>query len=128
MNAWSRLRRPVAAPTLRAGTLFALLLSLAHAARADLPVAVPVTIPYALVRNHLAERVFTGSNESVQVVRDRSGCNSLTLSAPRIAGTNVGRLRVLAQIEARGGTPIAGTCVLPFTWVGAVDLDRKSVV
>lgn len=108
------------------GALCALLPLLATPAAAT--VDVPVAIPYALVRNALAERVFVEPGERVQVLTDKSRCNSLVLSAPRIEGSGDGFMRVLVRMEARGGTPVGTSCMLPFDWKGTIELRESAFI
>lgn len=89
-------------------------------------VDVPVVLDYRLVRANLAERVYTEEGERVQLLRDTSGCNSLVMAAPRVDATGDGRVRVRTLLEARGGTPVGGGCLLPFSWRGTVELKENA--
>lgn len=126
--AWLTARRPQLLLMPGARFLCALLLLLTGGASDAQTLALPLTIPYAIVRNSLAEHVFAGAQETVPLLRDSSGCNHLTMAAPRIVGTSVGRLRVRARIDARGGTPLAGNCLLPFQWSGVVEVSEQAYI
>ncbi len=91
-------------------------------------VEVPVNIPYVLVRNALAERIFTQADESIQVLTDSSRCNSLVLSQPRIESSGDGYMRVLVRLVAHGGTPLGQSCILPFDWAGTIELRETAFI
>ena len=104
-----------------------LLLALSKLAFAT-EVTLPLSIPYALVRAQLAERVFIEPHETLHAVSDASGCNNLKLSAPRVEGASQGGVRIAMRVDARGGTPVASACVLPFTWSGVIELRESAYV
>lgn len=91
-------------------------------------VTLPLAIPYGMVRAQLAERVFIEPKESLHALSDASGCNKLKLSAPRVEAAPQGELRITLRVDARGGTPVASACVLPFTWSGVIELRESAYV
>ena len=115
-------------PRTPARALLTLLLMLQYSTSMARTLELPLSIPYALVRNQLAERVFAGPGESVQILRDDSTCNRLSISTPQVTGTALGRVHVTVRVEAHGGTPIASYCVLPFSWDGVVELSEQAYV
>ena len=92
------------------------------AAAAPLPVNVPVGLEYTLIEQALREHLFTGDGASLTVTEDPSACNRLTVAEPRVAASGDGRVAVTLDVALRGGTPVAGRCVLPFAWNGTVVL------
>ncbi len=92
------------------------------------PVELPVSLDYAVVSDALGRQVFQGPDGSAELFRDSQDCNQLTLSDPRIEGTDHGQLRVITRVLARVGTPLAGRCILPFTWNGSIETFKEVVV
>lgn len=106
-----------------------LALALTSGAGGAASLEVPVTLPYVLIQRQLAERIFTGHEQSLEALRDTSGCNVLQLARPRVDAHPRGGLRVRLAVEARGGTPGPGaTCLLPFTWRGTVELREEAYI
>lgn len=91
-------------------------------------VELPVALDYRIIEQSLAEQVFTGPGTTAPVFSDRLGCNSLVLSAPRVEGTDTGRVRVLIAMQARTGTPLAGKCRFARTWNGLVETEQLAYV
>ncbi|MEQ8663995.1 MAG: transglycosylase SLT domain-containing protein, partial [Gammaproteobacteria bacterium] len=87
-----------------------------------LPVTLPITLDYTLIERALTEHVFVAPGASVRILGGGDGCNELVAAHPRIAAAADGRVRVLLDIDARGGTALAGRCILPFSWQGEVEL------
>ena len=109
--------------------LFVTLLAAAPAAVPDpppLPLSVPVTLDYALIERALTEHVFVEPGQRARVLGTSRGCNELVAARPRVTAAEDGRLRVLLDLEARGGTPLGTRCVLPFTWRGQLELFESA--
>lgn len=92
------------------------------------PIELPVSLDYAVVREALTRQVFHGSEQQAELFRDNLGCNHLTLSDPQVAGTADGLLRLTTRVRARVGTPIAGRCLLPFAWNGSIETFKQAQV
>jgi len=107
----------------RAG-LGALLLSMCVSISA-LELELPLTIPYAMVRQALADSLFQGPGAELELVRDNRGCNHVRIGAPRLAAGAPGELLLTLDIKVRGGTPLADLCLLPFTWQGRVEVREE---
>lgn len=103
---------------LRIVASFALTGLLGHARAATL--SIPLRLDQAVVRQVLAEQVYTEANESVRVWDDGQGCNFLTLSEPQVEATG-GRLRVLSRGLAQVGTALGGHCLGLVRWKGYVE-------
>lgn len=93
-----------------------------QAAAAPVPVNIPVGLEYGLIEQALREHLFSGAGASLTVSQDASGCNRLAVAEPRVAASGDGRVAVTLDVTLRGGTPVAGRCVLPFAWDGSVVL------
>ncbi len=87
-----------------------------------LPLSVPVTLDYALVERALTEHVFVEPGQRARLLGTPEGCNELVAARPRVAAAEDGRVRVLLDLEARGGTPLGARCLLPFSWRGQLEL------
>lgn len=90
--------------------------------------SLPVTLDYDIVSQALARQVFVGPDSTAPVFYDGTGCNSLTLSQPRVAGSAEGHLRILTLVTAKGGTPLGDRCLLPFEWSGTVETREQAYV
>jgi hypothetical protein len=71
---------------------------------------IPLALDYRILEQALREQVFSGPETTAEVFADQIRCNILVLSEPSIAATDDGQVRVLASMQARFGTPIAGKC------------------
>lgn len=100
--------------------------SATHGASPPLPLSVPVTLDYALVERALTEHVFVEPGQRARVLGTPDSCNELVAARPRVAAAEDGRLRVLLDLEARGGTPLGTRCVLPFSWRGEIELFESA--
>ncbi|MEQ8231113.1 MAG: transglycosylase SLT domain-containing protein [Gammaproteobacteria bacterium] len=89
---------------------------------AVLPVALPITLDYAVIERALTEHVFVEDGTSARILASSDGCNELVAARPRVDAADDGRMRVRLDIEARGGTALGARCLLPFTWRGQVEL------
>lgn len=92
------------------------------------PVELPVNLDYALVSDALSRQIFQGSGGQAELLRDNRGCNQLTLSEPRVSGTDTGLLRLTTRVSARVGTPVGGRCLLPFAWNGRIETFKEALV
>ena len=110
-------------PRLRQGSaswvLVALIL-LSGASRAS-EIAVPVNLDLALVTQALQQQLFLGPDGRAEVFSDGLDCNAVTLSEPRVEGTEDGRLKVVTRVHARFGTPLGGRCLAPLSWGGVIE-------
>lgn len=91
-----------------------------HAAAGELEI--PLQLDYRIVHQALVEQLFTEPDSTANVFTDRSKCNSLVLSEPEVAGTSSGKVLITTRASARGGTPVAGRCLLPFNWRGRIEV------
>ncbi len=91
-----------------------------------LPLSVPVTLDYALIERALTEHVFVEPGQRARVLGTPDGCNELVAARPRVAAAEDGRLRVLLDLEARGGTPLGTRCLLPFSWRGQLEVFESA--
>lgn len=92
---------------------------------------VHLTLPFAyrLVQEALVKQVFIGPNETVRVLEGKNACNVLTLSEARVEGGAAGRVRVLAKVTSRGGTPLTqGRCLPLFEWTGTLEALQQPYV
>ena len=100
--------------------LFACLALLALPAWA-VPLEIPVSLDYRILEQELRQQVFSGPGSTVQVYADQLNCNVVTLADPKVSGTDDGRVRVVASMQARVGTVIGNTCGFATAWNGVVE-------
>lgn len=111
-----------------AATLCCALATLVPVPGLAVPLELPVSIDYAIVGDALARQVFQGPDEQAELFRDDLGCNHLTLSEPKVSGTDNGLLRLTTRVRARVGTPVGGRCLLPFAWNGRIETFKEALV
>lgn len=88
-------------------------------------ISVPVNLDLALVTQALQQQLFVGPDGRAEVFSDGLNCNSLTLSDPRVEGTEEGRLRLVSRVQARIGTPVGGRCLMPLSWGGVIETEEE---
>jgi hypothetical protein len=74
------------------------------------PLAVPIRLDHAFLRQQLVTQVFDEPGERTPAWRDPSGCTSVVLSEPELSHRE-GALHVLAKFDARLGIGIGGGCL-----------------
>jgi septal ring-binding cell division protein DamX len=90
-------------------------------------VEVPVLLEYPLVQRVLVSQLFTGPDGRAVVLDDGSGCNQILLDAPRLGAEN-GELVVEAQVDARLGMAMLGSCSELLGWQGRIGVLGRPVV
>ncbi|MEQ9394873.1 lytic transglycosylase domain-containing protein [Haliea sp.] len=108
--------------------LYTALTALSPPATLAAPVELPVKLDYALVSETLSRQIFHGPGGQAELLRDHRGCNQLTLSEPKVSGTDTGLLRLTTRVSARVGTPVGGRCLLPFAWNGRIETFKEALV
>ncbi|MDO8863587.1 transglycosylase SLT domain-containing protein [Haliea sp. E1-2-M8] len=92
------------------------------------PIALPVSLDYAVVSDALSRQVFQGPEGRAELFRDNLDCNHLTLSDPQVSGAADGLLRLTTRVRARVGTPVAGRCLMPVAWNGSIETFKEALV
>lgn len=87
----------------------------------------PLQLDYTLVKNALVNQLYTGTDGTAEIWRDRQHCSYLRLADPRIAGQN-GQIRLQNRILARMGTGAAGQCLTLFEWRGELETWQQPTV
>ena len=90
-------------------------------------VMVPLRLDAAFMRRTLLTQVYTGSDGTVRVWDDGSGCNFLVLSDPQV-DVQRERLRVRSAGHGRVGTAVANSCLTLVDWTGTVELIEQPSV
>ena len=95
----------------------AVLVLLCAASATATDIVLPLELDLAIVEEALAVQLFTGTDAKAELFHDSQSCNALTLSEPRVEGTESGQLRVTSCIEARIGLLLGGAaaCQSPGT-------------
>ena len=88
----------------------------------------PIALDYGVVRQALAQQLFTGDNASVLIYSDSLGCNSLSLANPRVVDGGDGLIGVLSSVSAQMGTPVGGRCLMPMGWQGDIETLQQVFV
>ncbi len=89
-------------------------------------VTLPLSLDYGLLRQALAEHLFDGGEERLEISRDASGCNTLAIANPSVADGDAGRLALGFELAVTAGTPLAGRCRLALQWRGQVVLYEQA--
>lgn len=100
---------------------FLLILLLSLNAVASEKLQLPIRIDFRLLEEVLSRQLLAGEETTVEAYSDGFGCNSLTLSSPRVSGTGEGQIRILTDLHARIGTPLGNRCLLPIEWRGVLE-------
>lgn len=119
------MRHAIRMPLAVAG--FALLVAATPTPARDVTLTLP--LPYRLVEDALVRQVFVGPGRTAQVLEGKNACNVLTLSEPKVESAGANRLRILATLTSRGGTPLTqGRCLPLFEWTGVLEASEVPVV
>jgi hypothetical protein len=114
------MRQQSALPRLRGALCSALLLACAlPTAAAD--IELPLELDLAIVEEALAAQLFNGADRKAELFHDSKACNALTLSDPRVEGTEQGQLRLTSRFDARIGLLLGGRCRMPVAWSGLIE-------
>ena len=77
----------------------------------------------------LRTQIFVGRDQTAQVLEGKNACNVLTLSDPQLKPTPDGRLRFIARMESRSGTPLTkGRCLPLFAWDGKLEAIQTPIL
>ena len=80
------------------------------------------TVPWPSVTHAFQSQIFVGPNRTAQVLEGKNACNVLTLSEPRLQPAPDGRVRFVARMVSRSGTPLTkGRCLPLFAWDGMLE-------
>ena len=91
-------------------------------------IQLPLELDLAIVEEALAAQLFTGEDRTAQLFHDAQSCNALTLSEPRVEGTEDGQLRITSRVDAKIGWPLAGRCRMPMAWSGSIETLEQALV
>jgi len=117
-------------PCLRQGVafrVFAVLILLSGTSHAG-EITMPLNLDLTLVTKALQQQLFLGPEGRAEVFSDSLDCNVLSLSEPRVEGTQDGRLKVITRAQARFGTPLGGRCLVPLSWSGVIETLEEVTV
>ncbi len=84
-------------------------------------VLVPMHISHAFIERALRDQVFHGSNDTLRLNDDGTGCRFLELANPRVSARG-SRLRVQTDGHLLVGAPFGDRCVYALQWRGQVEL------
>jgi hypothetical protein len=85
-------------------------------------VVIPLALDYPLLQQLLSTQMFTGSNESRELLNDPSGCSEILLSKPVLAPADA-RLEFQADVQAQIGIGSAGSCATMANWRGRIGVS-----
>ncbi|MFK8043790.1 SPOR domain-containing protein [Congregibacter sp.] len=88
----------------------------------SLLVAVPLQIDYPLLERLLVTQLFTGPEQSRDVLEDPSSCSQVVLSDPGVSPSN-SKIDLLADVNARIGFGSTGNCATMLTWKGKIGIS-----
>ena len=102
-----------------AGLLLLLLFHVSTAAAKNEAVTVPLQLDYPLLRQLLVKQLFTGPDQSREILNDSSDCSAIVLTNPLVTprGTT---LEIVAQVSAHLGVSAFGECTALLDWQGSV--------
>ncbi len=88
---------------------------------------IPLPIDYRLIRNVLVEQLYTGTNKTAHLWKDKGGCSLLDMTNPRIDGQQ-GLVRIVNDVHARIGTAMGGQCLTVLDWTGKLETFQRTVL
>jgi len=87
-------------------------------------VEIPIRLDYPLLQSLIITSSYTDTEQTAQLVNEGNGCVALTLSNPRFSGED-GIIHFTTDVFVHAGTPVAGSCLLPFTWNGSIKVAQN---
>ncbi|WP_439106116.1 SPOR domain-containing protein [Congregibacter sp.] len=88
----------------------------------SLPVTVPLELDYPLLERLLVTQMFTGAEQSLEVLNDPSGCSEVLLSEPQLRSAD-SMLELVTEINTRIGLGSAGNCTTLLAWEGKIGIN-----
>jgi hypothetical protein len=90
-------------------------------------VRVPLRLDYPFLRELLVHAAFGDPEQTARVYTDGVDCKHVVLSNPELRGVD-GKLRVLADVDAKVGTLFVGICLFPIQWRGRIESNLEPSV
>ena len=90
-------------------------------------VRVPLRLDYPFLRELLVHAAFSDPEQTARVYTDGVDCKHVVLSNPELRGVD-GKLRVLADVDAKVGTLFVGICLFPIQWRGRIESNLEPSV
>jgi hypothetical protein len=108
----------------RSARLVGLLILFGSSAASGREVRLPLTIEPTVIREALLREIFNDPQHRAVFWGEPGGCSFFYLRDPEVEG-EVGRLRVVADGEARLGTDLGAMCLSPIAWSGKLELFER---
>lgn len=86
-------------------------------------VKIPVSLDYQLLKAMIIQSSFTGPEETAQLINEGDGCFALILSKPKLSGVD-NAVYFTSDVYLHAGTPIGGTCLMPYKWEGSIEIAQ----
>jgi len=86
-------------------------------------VVIPISLDYQLLEALIIESSFAGPEETAELINEGDGCIALILSNPSLSEAEKG-VNFVSEIYLHAGTPIGGSCLMPYEWQGSLEITQ----